>query len=102
MQEQSTAAAKRQKQYYDRKANAISLEPGDLVLAKGDVYKGKRKVKDWWEEEPYEVVCQVTEGIPLYLMMNEQIGCSQVLHQNQLFLITPAEGTALCMVMCAE
>ena len=47
--------AQRQKWYYDRKANAISLETGDLVLAKANAYEGKRKVKDWWEVEPYEV-----------------------------------------------
>ena len=41
--------AERQKRYYDRKANSISLEPGDLVLAKADALKGKRKVKDQWE-----------------------------------------------------
>ena len=45
-QVQSTSEAERQKWYYDRKANAISLEPGDLVLAKANAYKGKRKVKD--------------------------------------------------------
>ena len=56
---QSTSGAERQKWHYDRKANAISLEPGDLVLAKANSYKGRRKVKDWWEEEPYEVECQV-------------------------------------------
>ena len=28
---QSTSEPERQKRYYDRKANAISLEPGDLV-----------------------------------------------------------------------
>ena len=66
---QSTSEAERQKQYYDRKANVISLEPGDLVLAKGKAYKEKRKVKDQWEEEPYEVECQ-----------KWQTGCSQVLH----------------------
>ena len=49
--------AERQKQYYDRKANAISLEPGDLVLAKADAYSGSRKVKDWWEKEQYEMEC---------------------------------------------
>ena len=40
---QSTSEAKRQKQHYDRKPNAISLEPGDLVLAKANTYKGGGK-----------------------------------------------------------
>ena len=76
LQEQSTTEAKRQKQYYDRKTNAILLEPGDLVQAKTNVYKRKRKVKDQWEEETYEVVCQVSEDIPFYLMKNMQTKCS--------------------------
>ena len=63
MQAQSTSEVERQKQYYDRKANAISLETGDLVLAKSDAYKGKGKVKDCWEEELYEVEHQVAEGV---------------------------------------
>ena len=75
MQVQSTSEAERQKQYYNRKANAISLEPGNLVMAKADVYKGKRKVKDWWEEELYKVEHQVAEGVPSYLMKNQQTGC---------------------------
>ena len=32
------------------KANTIPLEPGDLVLAKADAYRGRRKLKDQWEE----------------------------------------------------
>ena len=82
VQVQSTSKAERQKQYYDRKAIAISLEPGHLVLAKADTYRGKRKVKDQWEEEPYEVECKVAEGIPSYLVKNQWIGHSGVLHQN--------------------
>ena len=35
----------------DHIASAVSLE-GDLVLAKANAYKGRRKVKDQWEEEP--------------------------------------------------
>ena len=35
-------------------------------------------------------------------MRNQQTGCSWVLHWNQLFLITPIEGTPLCMVMQAK
>ena len=50
VQGQSTADADRQKWYYNRKGNTVLLEPGDLVLAKADAYKGNRKVKDWWEE----------------------------------------------------
>ena len=46
-QVQSMSEAERQKWYYDRKANAISLEPGNLVLAKAKAYRGRRKVMDW-------------------------------------------------------
>ena len=74
-QAQSMSEAERQKWYYDRKANAISLEPSNLVLAKANAYKGKRKVKDWWEEEMYEVEHHVTDGIPSYLVKNQQTGC---------------------------
>ena len=51
-QMQSTSEAERQKHYYNRKANTISLEPGDLVLAKANAYRVRREVKDQWEEEP--------------------------------------------------
>ena len=101
-QGQSTSEVERQKQYYDRKANAISLEPGNLVLAKADAYRGRRKVKDWLEKEPYKVELQVAEAILSYLMRNPQTACSQVLHQNWPFLIAPTEGTPLCMVMWAK
>ena len=67
---QSTSEAERQRQYYDCKANTISLEPGDLVLAKANAYKGRRKVKDRWEEELYKVECRIAEGIPSYLVKN--------------------------------
>ena len=101
-QVQSTSEAERQKWYYDRKAKAIWLGTGDLVLAKANAYRGRRKVKDQWEEEPYKMECQVVEGIPSYLVKNQQTGCSWVLHQNQLFLITPTEVTHLCMVVLAK
>ena len=70
----STSEAERQKWHYNRKANAISLEPDDLVLAKANIYRGWRKVKDWWLEEPYEVEHQVAEGVPSHLMKNQQTG----------------------------
>ena len=51
------------------------LEPGNLVLAKVDAYKERKKVKDQWEEEPYEVEQRTAEGIPLYLMNNQWTRC---------------------------
>ena len=56
VQVQSTAAACQQKWYYDRKIGTVNLKPGDLVLVKVDAWKGKRKIKDRWEEETWEVI----------------------------------------------
>ena len=55
-QAQSTAEACQQKRYYDRKIGMVNLKPGNLVLVKVDAWKGKRKIKDRWEEETWEVV----------------------------------------------
>ena len=55
VQAQSTAEACRQKWYYDRKIGTVNLKPGDLVLVKADAWKGKRKIKDRWDEETWEV-----------------------------------------------
>ena len=73
--------AHRQKWYYNSKIGTVNLKPGDLVLVKVDAWKGKRKIKDRWEEETWEVVYQITADIPSYKVMN-QCGRSQVLHQN--------------------
>ena len=42
-QGQSTSEAERQKWYNNRKANGVLLEPGDLVLAKADAFRGRGK-----------------------------------------------------------
>ena len=55
VQAQLTTEACRQKQYYDRKVGAVNLKPGNLVLVKADAWKGKRKIKDRWDEETWEV-----------------------------------------------
>ena len=54
-QAQSTTEAHRQKQYYDRKVGTVNLKPGNLVLVKADAWKGKRKIKDRWDEETWKV-----------------------------------------------
>ena len=55
-QAQSTAESCQQKWYYNRKVGAVNLKPGDLVLVKMDAWKGKRKIKDGWDEETWKGV----------------------------------------------
>ena len=38
--------AAKQHHYYDRKAGAVALQPGDVVMVRTDGFMGKRKVKD--------------------------------------------------------
>ena len=42
--------AARQRCYYDCKAKAVALQPGDVVMVHTDGFVGKRKVKDRWED----------------------------------------------------
>ena len=70
-QAQSMAEACTQKWYYDRKKGTVNLKPGDLILVKADAFKGKRKIKDRWEEETWEVVHQIVNDIPSYEVMNQ-------------------------------
>ena len=51
--------------YYDRKAGAVALQPGDVVMVHIDGFVGKRKVKDQWEDGGFIVESQL-EDWPIY------------------------------------
>ena len=70
-QAQLTAEACQQKRYYDRKVGTVNLKPGDLVLVKADAWKGKRKIKDQWDEETWEVSRQIAADVPSYEVTNQ-------------------------------
>ena len=95
-QAQLTEEACQQKQYYDRKIGTMNLKPGNLVLVKADAWKGKRKIKDRWDEETWEVSWQIAADVPSYKVTNQH-RWSQVLHQNWLLLIMSEVGVPLCM-----
>ena len=71
MQAQSNAEAHQQKWYYDTKIGAMNLKPGNLVLVKADAWKGKRKIKDRWDEETWEVSQKIMADVPSYKVMNQ-------------------------------
>lgn len=85
----SRKAQNRQKQYYDQKAHAAVLAVGDRVLVKAVYFEGKHKLANRWEEEPYIVVKQPNQGIPVYEVQKEHgHGKVRVLHRNMLLPIT--------------
>ena len=80
-QHQSNSEADQQKHNYDRATSTVQLILGDTVLKKADAFQRKRKVKDWWSKVEYEVICQVTNGVPSY-EIKDPSGNSKVTHCN--------------------
>ena len=84
--------AARQRHYYDCKAGAVALQPGDVVMVHIDGFAGKRKVKDWWEDGGFIVESQL-EDWPVYKVRCPTSDAKQkpkyrILHRNRLLLVT--------------
>ena len=84
--------AARQRRYYDHKAGAVALQPGDVVMVRADGFVGKRKVKDWWEDGGFIVESQF-EDWPVYKVRCLTSDAKQkpkycILHRNCLLLVT--------------
>ena len=73
----------RSKQHFDRTARCSKLLPGDLVLVKRKGFTSKHKIADKWESEPYEIVSQRSDGLPVYTVMRNDT--ERTLHCNMLF-----------------
>ena len=84
--------AARQGCYYDRKAGAVALQPGDIVMVRTDGFVDKRKVKDRWEDGGFIVESQL-EDWPVYKVRCPTSDVKQkpkyhILHRNRLLLVT--------------
>ena len=84
--------AAKQCHYYDRKAGAVALQPGDIVMVCTDGFVGKRKVKDQWEDGGFIVESQL-EDWPVYKVKCPTTDAWQkpkywILHRNHLLLVT--------------
>ena len=60
------------------------MEPGDRCLVKKNVFGGKHKIQDKWEEEIYEVQERCTGNKVVYKVQPVSGGKTRVLHRNQL------------------
>lgn len=59
-------AQARQKRNYDVKIKSSVLKPDDLVLVKIVAFDGRHKLTDKWENDPYVVINQPSDDIPVY------------------------------------
>jgi hypothetical protein len=77
-----------QKDNYDIKSRRVVLEVGDRVLVKVVALDGRHKLADKWEEDPYLVICQPNQDIPVYKVQREDgFGRMRILHRNVLLPI---------------
>ena len=84
--------AARQRHYYDHKAGAVALQPGDVVMVHTNGFVGKRKVKDRWEDGGFIVESQL-EDWPVYKVRCPTSDAKhkpkyRILHRSHLLLVT--------------
>ena len=89
----------RQCHYYDRKAGAVVLQPGDVVMVHTNGFVGKRKVKDHWEDGGFIVESQL-EDWPVYKVKCPTSDAGQkpkyqILHRNRVLLITDEDASSI-------
>ena len=89
----------KQRRYYDRKAGAVTLQPGDVVMVCTDGFMGKRKVKDQWEDGGFVVESQL-EDWPMYKVRCPTSDAKQkpkywILHRNHLLLVTSEDDNVV-------
>jgi hypothetical protein len=81
-------AARKQKDNYDNKVCGGTVQVGDRVLVKVVSFEGKHKLADRWEHDPYVVLSQPNEGIPVFKVRKENNeGRTRTLHRNLLLPI---------------
>ena len=89
----------RQCRYYDRKAGAVALQPGDIVMVCTNGFVGKQKVKDHREDGGFIVESQL-EDWPIYKVKcptsdDRQKPKYRILYRNRLLLITDEDAPSI-------
>ncbi|MCM8885689.1 MAG: DDE-type integrase/transposase/recombinase, partial [Candidatus Thiodiazotropha sp.] len=89
-QEESKKSAALHKKRYDMTARSSVLKPGDRVLVKNVSIRGKCKLADRWEQDPYIIQDQPNPDIPVYKCQRENSRSkkTRTLHRNLLLPIT--------------
>ncbi|XP_071087529.1 uncharacterized protein [Haliotis cracherodii] len=84
----SKTAQVKQKASYDLKTRGASVQIGDRVLVKALAFDGKHKLAGRWEEDPYVILLQPNQDIPVFVVQRESgEGRKRTLHRNHLLPI---------------
>ena len=94
-QQNATKAAKRSKEYYNRRVSGGVLQPGDRVLVRNLTERGgPGKLRPHWEDVIHVVVERMGDQSPVYKVKPESACCgrTRVLHRN---LLLPCDALEL-------
>ncbi|MCG7878036.1 MAG: DDE-type integrase/transposase/recombinase [Candidatus Thiodiazotropha taylori] len=85
-EEEAKQSAAVHKKHYDSNVRNSVLQPGDLVLVRRVGIKGKNKLGDRWEQDPYIIVEQPNGDIPVYAVkrQNNRSKKIRLLHRSLL------------------
>lgn len=84
--EAAKRAANKQANNYNRKARGPCIQPGDVVLLKNVGLKGKHKIADKWQHEPFTVVEKPNPDIPVFkIKRGSEV---KVVHRNLILPVT--------------
>ena len=86
--EAAQKAKQKQKEGYGIRIRDAAIKPGDRVLVKVVSFDGKHKLADRREHDPYIVLIQPNDDIPVYnLRRKNNEGQTMTLHRNLLLPI---------------
>ena len=80
-------ARQKQKSFFDRGIRQVQLNTGDRVLVRKTAFKGKHKLANKWDREPYVITDQPNHDIPVFIVRKENGTETKTLHRNLLLPI---------------
>ena len=85
--------AQRFKRIYNKRAGTVALCPGDKVLTFLDAFMGaRRKLKNRWNSQLHTVVCHMADGVPTYVVRNDNNRNESIFHCMRLLLWIAADA----------